>query len=854
MQKKWIYSFSLESKDGDASMIDLLGSKGAYLADMCKIDIPIPPGFTISTELCHYYLEHNVFPDGFLSMLAEAVEKLNRQTNKIFGSAINPLLVSVRSGAKISMPGMMDTILNVGLTPKIISVVSKDPLSASLMLDSYSRLLESYGTAIFKIDSAKFHCAYTDVNDIIAHKNAAIKDHNAELPNDPYEQLIKAIIAVIKSWKSSRAIAYRKFHNISESLGTAVTVQSMVFGNNSGISGTGVVFSRNPATGSDEIYGEYLNNAQGEDIVAGIKTPHSIGSYMKLNMPHIYQELVAICKKLEDYYNDVQDIEFTVEDSKLYVLQSRRAKRTASAAIKIAVDLCNEGKISREQALCMLKPKDLKKLMHPNVIYNGSEEIIMKGLAASPGAAWGKIILSTDKAIELSKTENVILVRHDTSPEDIEAMYLSQGFLTATGGLTSHAAVIARGLGTPCVCSANFVINYHDNTISCNDVIYKEGDIITIDGTTGQIAKGKLNLSDTAFTEEFFQIIQWSLEYNKIKVRANAETLNDIKNSIRFGAAGIGLCRSEHMFFENNKIRLLQEIIISQNIEHKQNILDKLKLLHQADYEEIFAHTQGLPINIRLLDPPLHEFLPQTQDQIEDLAAILHLPIDSLVKDLKLLHEVNPMLGKRGCRLGLLHPEIYIMQIEAIFAAKISIKAKYNFDVDLEIMIPFLSDKAEFEALKKTIDQIASSLNQHNYKVGGMLEIPRAALLADTIATSADYFSFGTNDLTQTIYGLSRDDSGKFLQQYLDKKIYEFDPFVELDQEGVGAIMSIAINKARQVKPNISFSICGEHACHQSGIDFAIMHDINYVSCSPYNIPIAILTIAQKQIANKQLN
>jgi len=849
MMQKWIYSFSPEESEGDVSMLDLLGSKGAYLADMCNLGMPIPPGFTITTEFCHYYIKHNSLPDGFLQQLEAAMEKLNKKTGKIFGSAINPLLTSVRSGAKISMPGMMDTILNIGLNYNIAQISSKNTLYHQVMWDSYSRLIESYGATIFQIDAKKFHNSIKNLEDQITFKIKVLSDHDCEMPEDTYEQLIKAILAVVKSWNSPRAIAYRKLQNISQDLGTAITVQAMVFGNYNDNSGTGVVFSRNPATGVDEIYGEFLNQAQGEDIVAGVKTPRAIDDYMKHKLPVVYSQLVSICKYLEKYYNDVQDIEFTVENSELFILQTRSAKRTAAASVKIAVDMCHEGMISKEQALLMINPSDLKHLMHANILYIGDEIIITNGMAASPGGAVGKIILSPEKAIALSKTEKVILVRQDTSPEDIEAMYLAEGFLTINGGLTSHAAVIARGLGKPCVCGANFSINEENNSIIIGDQIFKEGDLITIDGSSGKVCKGALCVIPPEMSAEFYQIIQWALSYNKLKVRANAETIIDINNAIKFGAIGIGLCRSEHMFFDSNKIRLLQEVIIINNHDNdKAVLLEKLKLLHQKDYEEIFLAVKGWDINIRLLDPPLHEFLPQTSAQIAELSEVLNISEGQLASEVKILHEINPMLGKRGCRLGLIHPEIYIMQIEAIFGAWNAIFSKYNIETKLEIMLPLISDVEELKILREMVIKIANNFNVHNYKIGAMIELPRAALLADSLTPFADYFSFGTNDLTQTMYGLSRDDSSKFLPEYLDKKLYKFDPFVHLDVLGVGAIMKIAIEKARGVKPDISFSICGEQGCHETGINFAIENNINYVSCSPYNIPIAILAIAQNQI------
>ena len=847
--QKWIYSFSAPQSEGDISMLNLLGSKGAHLADMCNMNMPIPAGFTITTEFCHYYNKYAKLPDGFLPQLEEAMEQLNKKTGKIFGSSINPLLVSVRSGAKISMPGMMDTILNVGLNYNIAQIASKNALFHEVILDSYSRFIESYGTTICQIDAKKFHNSIVNIEEQIKFKNKVLEDNNSEIPEDTYEQLIKAIIAVVKSWNSQRAISYRKMQNISEDLGTAITIQSMVFGNFNANSGTGVVFSRNPATGMDEIYGEFLDQAQGEDIVAGVKTPQPIDEYMKLNLPNVYERLVGICKHLELYYKDVQDIEFTVENSELFILQTRSAKRTAAASVKIAVDMCKEGMISKEQALLMINPSDLKNLMHANILYTGTEEVIAKGLAASPGGAVGKIILSPEKAALLSKTEKVILVRKDTSPEDIEAMYLAEGFLTINGGLTSHAAVIARGLGKPCVCSANFSIDEDNNSITVGGQVLSEGDFITIDGSSGKVCKGELRVSQPEMTEEFYQIIEWASFYNKVKVKANAETIIDINNAIKFGAVGIGLCRSEHMFFDVNKIRLLQELIIRNNNKSaRDELLQKLKLLHQKDYEEIFLTLNGADINIRLLDPPLHEFLPQTQVQIAELAQVLNISEHNLAAEVDSMHEVNPMLGKRGCRLGLLNPEIYIMQLEAIFGAWNIIFSEYNIKTNLEIMLPLISDKKELEILVNMIKKIAQDFDVSHYKIGAMIELPRAAMLSDELTPLVDYFSFGTNDLTQTMYGLSRDDSSKFLPQYLDDKIYKFDPFVHLDVEGVGSIMKIAIEKARLLKPDISFSICGEQGCHETGISFAIENNINYVSCSPYNIPIAILAIAQNQI------
>ncbi|MCF8462544.1 MAG: pyruvate, phosphate dikinase [Rickettsiaceae bacterium] len=846
--QKWLYSFSNQNTEGDIKMIDVLGSKGAYLADMCKLQLPIPPGFTITTEFCHYYLQHKKLPEGFFEQLTNGIKTLEKLCGKIFNSSLNPLLVSVRSGASISMPGMMDTLLNVGLNKQIVNFTSGSMVTGKLLRNSYSRLLESYGTTICGIDAKNFSLPeIEDIDEIIMRKEKILNLCGYEMPQDPYAQLIDAIIAVVNSWNSSRAQIYRKLQNISDDLGTAITIQAMVFGNMSDQSGTGVVFTRNPTNGEATIYGEFLSNAQGEDIVAGIKTPQAISVYMKTKLPLAYLELSKACSKLEDYYKDAQDIEFTVENSKLYILQTRSAKRTANAAIKIAVDLALEGKISKESALMMVDPKSLKQVMHANIEYEGKEKVIWTGLAASPGGARGKIILSRQTAIELGKNEQIIFVCEDTSPEDIEAMYQSAGFLTANGGLTSHAAVVARGFGRACVVGANFNINRQNNTVKFGDLILHEGDIITIDGSNGNIILGDVSLSQPELSKEFYQLINWAKEYNKIDVQANAENINDLKTALKFCAKGIGLCRSEHMFFEPARLRLLQKAIITKDISSKKDILTQLQLLHSQDYFDLFSILgDAKTINIRLLDPPLHEFFPHTIEQIKELADNLNIDDKELAESLKNIMEVNPMLGKRGCRLGLTHPEIYEMQIRAIFTAQGEIRSKNNINIDLEIMVPLISSEKEIEITANMIRHICREYDGAKYKIGTMIELPRAAMIADKIAKYVDYFSFGTNDLTQTVYGLSRDDSAKFLPQYLSAGLYDFDPFVKIDFEGVGAIMQIAIEKGRMVNPTLKLGMCGEQACDDSGIEFALQAGIDYISCSPYNIPFAILSIFQR--------
>ncbi len=846
--QKWLYSFSKENIEGNINMLTTLGSKGAYLSDMCKLKLPVPPGFTITTDFCHYYLQHKKLPPDFFEQLIIGIQSLEKLCGKIFSSTLNPLLVSVRSGASVSMPGMMDTILNVGLNKKIIDFTPSNTIFGNLLRDSYARLLESYATTIFGIDSKHFiHPKLANIDEVIAYKENIFSKFGYEMPQDPYEQIISAIIAVVNSWNSDRAKIYRKLQNISHDLGTAITIQTMVFGNRCENSGTGVVFTRSPTNGEAKIYGEFLPTAQGEDIVAGIKTPLSISEYMQIKLPQTYLELVNACSVLEEYYKDAQDIEFTVENSKLYILQTRSAKRTANASIKIAVDMVNEGKISKEFALMMIKPESLNQIMHANVEYNGTENIIWSGLAASPGGASGKIILSRKKAIELGKSEKIIFVCEDTSPEDIEAMHQSAGFLTSNGGLTSHAAVVARGFGRACVVGANFNINQETTSIKFGDLTLQEGEIITIDGSTGNIIYGNVSLTKPELSTEFYQLISWAKDHNKISVQANAENVSDLKTALKFCAKGIGLCRSEHMFFEISRLRLLQKAILTKDLDLKKDTLEVLQILHSKDYFDLFYLLgSDKTINIRLLDPPLHEFFPSSQKQIQELADNLQIKEDELAELLKNITEVNPMLGKRGCRLGLTHPEIYNMQIRAIFTAAKEIQNKHKIDINLEIMVPLISSEKEIELASSMIKSISLEYANVNYKIGVMIELPRAALIADKIAKYVDYFSFGTNDLTQTIYGLSRDDCAKFMPNYLEQGLYSFDPFIKIDFEAVGEIMNIAIEKGKMVNPLLKFGMCGEQACDESGVAFALKSGIDYISCSPYNIPFTILSIFQQ--------
>lgn len=867
---KWIYNFNDNSLEDNESRPGLLGGKGAGLAEMSRMGLPIPPGFTITSDICSYYFTHHeVLPLSFELELRKAVSLLETETGKKFGNPDLPLLISVRSGAKTSMPGMMDTILNLGMNDKVAEGLALATGNRRFALDSYRRFIEMYGGAVMSISKYLFEDALElrklqaqiDIDGnlteellekIIADYKAIIaKFSSTELPMDPYQQLQEAIKAVLRSWMSPRAIVYRKLNNIPETPGTAVNVQAMVFGNMGETSATGVVFTRNPSSGENQLFGEFLLNAQGEDVVAGVRTPMPIMASedsLEYKMPETFKELSGICKKLENHYQDMQDIEFTVERGKLYILQTRNGKRTAGAAVKIAVDQHREGVISKQAALLQLEPESLNQLLHTSIDYSKGLEAIAQGLPASPGAATGIVVFSPYDAEELSHHHKVILVRADTSPEDISGMHVSSGILTARGGMTSHAAVVARGMGKPCVCGVSgIVINERDKTFKAGGIVINHGDEITIDGSTGKIFLGKVPLIQPTFSKEFETILEWADNESTLKVRVNAETPLDTAAGLKFGAEGIGLCRTEHMFFDADKIPLVREMIIAPDLERREKAIKKLLPLQVRDFKELFRILAGKPINIRLLDPPLHEFLPTKEVDKELLAKAMELSLSVIEQRLHAMHEVNPMLGHRGCRLGITYPEIYNMQMEAVCIAALELKEQEGINTELEVMIPLVSNQKELRHLK---EHILSLLEGVKLTIGTMIELPRACLKADEIAKEVEYFSFGTNDLTQTIYGISRDDIASFLPDYLEKKIFDKDPFTSLDTEGVGELIKIAISKAKAVKPALKLGVCGEHAGNPESIDFFHRAGIDYISCSPYRIPIARIAAAQAKIRN----
>lgn len=877
---KLIYHFGTNGAEGHAAMSNVLGSKGANLAEMSNLQLPIPPGFTITTAVCNYYYQHNyTLPFNLKVELRKAISQLERATCKVFGFSGN-LLLSIRSGAEVSMPGMMDTILNLGMNDNVMENLANATNNRRFALDSYRRFLQMYGTTVLNIkhylfddvfESYQFQYNASDDNAanidflqniITEFKKIIQKYSNLEFLEDPYVQLESAIIAVLNSWVSKRAIIYRKLHNIPDSLGTAVNVQSMVFGNKGMNSATGVVFTRSPSNGNNKIFGEFLINAQGEDIVSGSRTPLPITSEntdiqsMQDTMPETFTQLVDICTLLEKHYKDVQDIEFTVEDGTIFILQTRSAKRTAPAAIKIAKDMAEEGVISKFEALKQIDPLSLNQLLHTSVDYSTNLDILGQGLPASPGAATGIIVFSPYDAEELSHYHKVILVRHDTNPDDINGMHVSAGILTARGGMTSHAAVIARGMGKPCVCGASdIVIDENKKTLKIGAVVLNQGQEITIDGTNGKIFLGNVALVQPNFSKEFEVLLNWADEVSHLKIRANAETISDTKAAIQFGASGIGLCRTEHMFFSNDKTPLIQEMIIAPDLERRKIPIDKLLHMQTKEFIEIFRLMNNKPINIRLLDPPLHEFLPKSENDKHSLARNLNLPISAINHRLNALHEVNPMLGHRGCRLGITYPEIYLMQVEAIFTAIKELKIQERIDTILELMIPLINDSKELITIKeyiiKKVAEIENTYNiKFNFAIGTMIELPRAALLAESIAQEVSFFSFGTNDLTQTTFGISRDDVSAFLPEYLNRKIYDTDPFIKIDEEGVGELIKIAIERGKKGNNVLKFGVCGEHAGDPKSIEFFHRIGVDYVSCSPYRIPIARIAAAQAAIAS----
>ena len=881
MEEKKVWLF----KEGNAKMRDLLGGKGANLAEMTNIGLPVPPGFTITTKTCMEYIDNgNKIPDGLMEEVKNALKDVEKQTNKKFGDKDNPLLLSVRSGAKISMPGMMETILNLGLNDETLLGLINLTQNERFAYDSYRRFLTMFGSVVLEIDRQKFENEIIKIKDeekvcldseisaeglkklISIYKNLIQNEIGFEFPQDPYKQLEMAIEAVFKSWNIPRAIAYRTHYYIDHRLGTGVNIQTMVFGNMGDDSATGVSFTRNPSNGENEFYGEYLTNAQGEDVVAGIRTPKPI-SKLKIEMPKIYKEYVEIAKKLENYYKDVQDMEFTIEKGKLYILQTRNGKRTAKASIKIACDMVKEGLINKEKAITLVNANELFQILLPTFDEKAKKEskIIAKGLAASPGAASGKIVFDTEEAARRGKNgEKIILVRIETCPDDIHGMICSQGVLTLRGGMTSHAAVVAKGMGKPCVAGCeDLCIDLKNQTLTTkNGTVYKKNDIISMDGSTGEIMEGEVKMVESKMDDDFNTFFSWVDEIRKMEVRANADTPEDIENALKYGAKGVGLCRTEHMFMDPNRLPWVQKMIIAKNKEEREDALNHLLPMQQNDFYNMFKTLGEYPMTIRLLDPPLHEFLPSKDELIEKVATKKaknedYKDDEKMLGIVENLSESNPMMGLRGCRLGLLYPEINEMQVKAIIQAAIDAK-KEGVNVKPEIMVPLVGTVNELKEARKIIEQTANEVMKKNgvqidYKIGTMIEIPRAALTADEIASEAQFFSFGTNDLTQMTYGFSRDDAeGKFMNAYLTKGILPYNPFERLDQIGVGCLMQIALDKAIKVKPDLKCGICGEHGGDPSSVKFCYKLGLNYVSCSPFRLPQARLAAAQAVIELKK--
>ncbi len=872
-KKKFVYLFM----EADGNNRALFGGKGANLAEMTRLGMPVPQGFTITTEACtQYYNDGEKINDDIIAEIFQKLEEVEKMAGKKFGDKKNPFLVSVRSGSRASMPGMMDTILNLGLNDVSVEGLADLTGDPRFAYDCYRRFIQMYSDVVIGVGKEAFgkmidelkdekgvkldtELTADDLKELIAKFKAYFKkDQGIDFPQDPKDQLIGAVKAVFRSWNNPRAIVYRRMNDIPSDWGTAVNVQSMVFGNMGDTSGTGVAFTRNPSTGEKKLYGEYLMNAQGEDVVAGIRTPMSIDQLAETNKA-VYEQFVEIARRLEDHYKDMQDMEFTIERGKLYMLQTRNGKRTARAALKIACDLVEEGMISTDEALLKIEPKQLDALLHPTfddqVIKKAKP--IAKGLPASPGAACGKIAFTAAEAVERAqKGEKVVLVRLETSPEDIEGMYAAEGILTARGGMTSHAAVVARGMGACCVAGCQeIVVNEHDKTLTINKKVYTQNDYISIDGSTGNIYGEQIATVNAKVSGEFATIMKWADHRRTLKIRTNADTPNDAKQAVEFGAEGIGLCRTEHMFFAEDRIPAMREMIVSKNEDERRKALNKLLPMQRADFIGLYEAMGDRPVTIRFLDPPLHEFVPHKESEIKALAKDMGLSFEELKKTIDELHEMNPMLGHRGCRLSITYPEIAEMQTQAVIEAAIEINTKRGGNIIPEIMIPLVGDVKELKYVKNVVTKTAEKvMASHGVKVdfmvGTMIEIPRAAITADEIAQEAEFFSFGTNDLTQMTFGFSRDDAGKFLEEYYSRKIFESDPFAKLDQTGVGKLVEIAIQNGKKTRPNIKLGICGEHGGDPSTIEFCHNVGLNYVSCSPFRVPIARLAAAQAAIKN----
>nr|WP_303269180.1 pyruvate, phosphate dikinase [uncultured Clostridium sp.] len=871
--KKYVYLF----KEGNETMRNLLGGKGANLAQMTILGIPVPQGFIVTTEACNkYYNDGKVISEEVLEQIQNHIAKLEEITGKKFGSLENPLLVSVRSGARVSMPGMMDTILNLGLNDEAVEVVAKQTNNPRFAYDSYRRFVQMFSDVVMGVEKRLFENIIDEMKEargvhydteltaddlkelVVKFKDLYKKEMKKDFPQDPKEQLVEAITAVFRSWDNPRAIVYRRLNDIPGEWGTAVNVQEMVFGNKGDTSGTGVAFSRNPATGEKGIYGEYLMNAQGEDVVAGIRTPLSITKLNEQN-PALYKQFIDIVNKLENHYKDMQDMEFTIEEGKLFFLQTRNGKRTAQAALKIAVDLVSEGMLSKEEAILKVEPKQLDSLLHPtfeaSALKNTKE--IAKGLPASPGAACGKIAFTAEEAKERAeKGEKVVLVRLETSPEDIEGMIAAEGILTVRGGMTSHAAVVARGMGTCCVAGCGELkVDEEKRTLEVGGKVYTDKDYISIDGSTGNIYGEAIKTVTPEISGYFATFMSWADEIRKLQVRTNADTPRDTKQAVEFGAEGIGLCRTEHMFFDEDRIMPMREMIVAKTEEERRRALGKLLPMQKGDFKAMYEALEGRPATIRFLDPPLHEFVPHSDEEIRELAGQMSLDFDELKATVEGLHEFNPMLGHRGCRLAVTYPEIAEMQTRAVIEAAIEVKNEKGYDIVPEIMIPLVGEVKELKFVKDIVDSTAKAVMNEKgvtleYHVGTMIEIPRAALTADEIAKEAEFFSFGTNDLTQMTFGFSRDDAGKFLNDYYERKIYEQDPFAKLDQVGVGQLVKMAAEKGRATRPSIKLGICGEHGGDPSSVEFCHNVGLDYVSCSPFRVPLARLAAAQAQVKN----
>ena len=872
---KYVYMFS----EGNKSMRDLLGGKGANLAEMTNIGLPVPRGFTVTTEACiKYYDDGQVISSDIESQIFEKLDELQEITGKKIGDEKNPLLVSVRSGARASMPGMMDTVLNLGINDDVAKGFAEATKNPRFVYDSYRRFIQMFADVVMGFPKSSFERLFDKIKEekgvefdtdltaedlmevVDIYKEEYKKHAGVDFPQDPKVQLLEAVKAVFRSWNNDRAITYRRLNDIPSSWGTAVNVQEMVYGNRGDDCGTGVAFTRNPATGEKKLYGEYLMNAQGEDVVAGIRTPQTIDT-LKEVMPECYNEFVKICGILEDHYKDMQDMEFTIENGKLFMLQTRNGKRTAAAALKIAVDLVNEGMLSKEEALLKVEPRQLDQLLHPNFDAQSLKEakVIAKGLAASPGAATGKIYFTAEDVINASKAgeKDILLVRLETSPEDIEGMNIAHGILTIRGGMTSHAAVVARGMGTCCVCGCGELrIDEESKTVTNKDgKTYKEGDYMSLDGSTGNVYGEQIKTVDPEISGDFETFMTWADEARKLKVRTNADTPKDAIQARKFGAEGIGLCRTEHMFFETDRIFNFRRMIAAETLEQREEALSKILPYQREDFEGLFRAMEGYGVTIRFLDPPLHEFLPHTDEEIRLLAESLGMTFEALKARVESLKEFNPMMGHRGCRLAVTYPEIAKMQTRAVIEAAINVN-KEGLNVVPEIMIPLVGDVKELKFVKNIVCETADAIIKENnvnleYHVGTMIEIPRAALTADKIAEEAEFFSFGTNDLTQMTYGFSRDDAGKFLDDYYKKGIFESDPFAKVDQEGVGELMKIAVEKGRKTRPDIKLGICGEHGGEPSSVEFCHRLGLTYVSCSPFRVPLARLAAAQAAVREK---